>query len=79
MAKFIIKPREIAEGFTNLAKKKIGLYEDDVEAMFDARMKVCGPCPSRSDKNRCLECGCILSAKARSKTSDCPLGKWEKI
>ena len=42
MAKFIIKPREIAEGFTNLAKKKVGLYEDDVEAVFDARMKVCG-------------------------------------
>lgn len=79
MAKFIIKPREIAEGFTNLAKKKAGMYDDDVEKMFDSRMSICGPCPSRSENNRCKECGCILAAKARSKTSDCPLGKWEKI
>tara|TARA_B100000768_G_C11280315_1_gene378197 strand:+ start:1668 stop:1907 length:240 start_codon:yes stop_codon:yes gene_type:complete len=79
MAKFLIKPREIVEGFTNLAKSKAGVYEDEIEKMFDSRISICHTCPSRSENNRCTECGCILAAKARSKTSDCPLGKWEKI
>lgn len=44
-----------------------------------ARLAVCAACERRYDwhgHDRCAECRCFLALKVRSRTSDCPLGKW---
>lgn len=44
------------------------------------RNKVCSKCSSYDEKNnKCKECGCFLSLKARLKTSQCPLELWENL
>ncbi|MEQ9586899.1 MAG: hypothetical protein RJS97_02960, partial [Parvibaculaceae bacterium] len=54
------------------------LEEDQVEA----RLNVCRSCDHcDTDKMVCLrpECGCFLKVKARWRSEECPLGKWEKV
>ena len=48
------------------------------EEEYAARTAVCDECDRRSG-NRCLECGCRLSLKARGRTFRCPLGKWPEL
>jgi hypothetical protein len=41
------------------------------------RMEICKACPSyKSLLYMCSECGCIMPAKTRINSSECPLGKW---
>lgn len=40
-----------------------------------ARKAICDVCPSKSGI-LCGECGCIITAKIRVNTSNCPLNKW---
>lgn len=42
---------------------------------YEARLAVCDCCDRRRG-NRCLECGCRLSLKARGRTFECPIRKW---
>lgn len=81
MAKFMVptpeQAKQILEGYKNLAKERIGLEDDEIEKMAARRLAICASCPRKSENGkRCLECGCILEAKSRSETSECPLGKW---
>jgi hypothetical protein len=43
---------------------------------YVARLDVCHDCDQRRDE-RCLQCGCALSLKARGAAFDCPLRKWQ--
>ena len=63
----------------NLATALAGFAADgfrtvDVE-MYRARLTICDTCDRRRG-NRCLECGCRLSLKARGRAFHCPLDKW---
>ncbi len=74
-------PLQIAEGIINKAFKK-----EHVEAEAALRWSICKQCEYLDTKgNECLvpatqpccsECGCSLSLKTRSLSSDCPKGKW---
>ena len=57
----------------------------DRDELRESRMKICRECDrhevvkiplTNMDFLRCHECGCAINAKARLKSSTCPLGKW---
>lgn len=47
------------------------------------RLMICDECDKVSLSGtlvrRCNECGCFISAKARFKHQECPLGKWDEF
>lgn len=47
------------------------------ERQYRRRLETCDGCDRRRG-NRCLECGCRLSLKARGRAFACPLGKWPR-
>lgn len=76
---------QILEGITNSIFKK-----EDVEEIAKQRMGVCHYCDLYTENDKgcmvagttpCCDqrkggCGCSLGFKARSLSSECPLGKW---
>jgi hypothetical protein len=47
---------------------------------YYARLQVCSQCDSlQKPIYRCKECGCIMPAKAKIKSSVCPLNKWQDL
>ena len=70
------KAKEIASGYKNLLKSKLGISSVEDEKIFSARRNICNACQHRSDLDRCLMCGCPLAAKTRSLISNCPIGNW---
>ena len=46
---------------------------------YITRLDTCNKCDHFIEKSmRCGKCGCLMEHKAKMKTSDCPIGKWEK-
>lgn len=45
---------------------------------YEARLAVCDTCDQRGD-NRCLNCGCLIPAKAKGRAWNCPLNRWPVI
>ena len=70
------KASEIASGYKNLLKSKLGLSSQLDEALFTARREICDACEFKSALDRCLKCGCPLAAKTKSYTSECPEKHW---
>ena len=70
------KAKEIADGYKNLIKSKLGLSSEEDEKIFQSRREICDACDRKSALDRCLECGCPLAAKTKSLTSECPLDLW---
>lgn len=48
------------------------------EEQYRQRLEICDGCDRRV-KNRCLECGCYLTMKARGRAFKCPKGKWPEV
>ena len=70
-------PLEIPNGFYNLAKKKLGLDNPEVESLALERLSICSTCTyAKADNLMCGKCGCYLEAKIRSKRANCPLNRW---
>ena len=75
---------KIAEGIKNKIFKN-----DDVEAVAKLRWMECKLCPLLDKKGKscavpgtqpcCSDCGCSISLKIRSMSSDCPKGRWDAI
>lgn len=72
---------EIFEGIMNRIFTK-----EHVEEVAMERMSICKECEQYSKSCLvpgtspcCAICGCSLSLKTRSLSSDCPDGKWERI
>lgn len=63
----------------NLATSLAAFVADGLKTVspdeYAARLAVCDACEFRHD-NRCLQCGCALSLKARGRAFTCPLQKW---
>ena len=70
------KAKEIANGFGNLLKSKVGLSEEGVESLASARQSICSECEHGKNRTRCAKCGCVLAAKTRSIHSSCPINLW---
>ena len=76
--------RQIAEGIKNKIFKKA-----DVEAVAKLRWMECKVCPLLDKEGSscavprtkpcCSDCGCSISLKIRSMSSDCPKGRWNAI
>jgi hypothetical protein len=75
---------KIAEGIKNKIFKKA-----DVEAVAKLRWMECKVCPLLDNEGSscavprtkpcCSDCGCSISLKIRSMSSDCPKGRWDSI
>lgn len=72
---------KIIEGITNSI-----IRDEVIEEIARYRMELCGNCPSKGSDCAvpgtapcCNECGCSLTFKTRSLSSDCPLDKWQAI
>lgn len=75
---------QILDGILNSVFKK-----EDVEAVADSRFAICKSCPDiDTDGKECLApgtqpccslCGCSLTFKTRSMSSECPAGKWKAL
>lgn len=59
--------RHIQDGGTKVSKEE-----------YARRLEICDTCPLRQG-NRCthMNCGCRLDLKARWRSENCPVGKWE--
>jgi hypothetical protein len=72
---------KILEGITNTI-----IRNEFVEDVAKHRMEVCDACDQKGNKCLvtgtapcCNECGCSLTFKTRSLSSDCPLDKWKAL
>lgn len=73
--------KQIIEGITNSVVR-----DETVEEISRLRYDICDSCSSKGRKCAvkgtapcCNECGCSLTFKTRSLSSECPLGKWGAI
>lgn len=64
------KLKSIYEGWKYLIWK-----DAEIEKMAKERAEICADC-QWSNLNICRQCGCIISAKVRSKIEKCPINKW---
>ncbi len=54
-----------------------GFSEGDVSFTdYHYRLGICYSCPSLQNQMTCMECGCFIQFKAKSKGSCCPMGRW---
>lgn len=72
-------PPPLARQAWNAAKSIKNFVADGMKTVstedYAARLSICDECEDRRG-DRCLQCGCRLSWKARGRAFDCPLGKW---
>lgn len=73
--------KQILEGIKNAT-----IRNEFVEEIALERNAICDQCPSKGDKCAvpgtapcCNECGCSLTFKTRSLSSECPLEKWKAL
>ena len=76
--------KQILEGIKNKIFKK-----EHVEAEAAARFIICQQCPFLDEVGKdctvintqpcCSKCGCSLSLKTRSLSSECPVGNWSAV
>lgn len=71
----MFNPKEIANGFGNLIKNKMGLSKPEEKKLFAARKAICDACP-HGQRARCNLCGCVIAAKTKSINSSCPDKLW---
>ena len=62
--------KEIYDGWKNLVWK-----DKEVEKLAKTRAEICGKC-YHNKLGVCVLCGCVLSAKVRSKESMCKINLW---
>ncbi len=79
---------EIYEGWKNnlFPPEKL---KDVISQVSKERLDICNKCPEHSSNkenyktiridSHCVLCGCTLSAKTKSFSSECPLGKWKAV
>jgi hypothetical protein len=72
---------KILEGITNAI-----IRDEFVEDVAKHRMEVCNACEFKGDKCLvpgtspcCNDCGCSLTFKTRSLSSECPQDKWKAL
>lgn len=73
--------KQIFEGITNAV-----IRDEFVEDVAKHRYEICNACSSKGDEcvvigtaPCCNECGCSLTFKTRSLSSECPLDKWKAL
>jgi hypothetical protein len=76
------KPPPLVRQAWNLARSLADFVADGCktvsEEQYRGRLEICDVCDRRRG-NRCLQCGCRLSLKARGRAFKCPLDKWPPV
>ena len=82
--------KQIIEGWANVIKDQFNAVDIVTKTISKKRLELCDPCDLRRG-NTCSTtvsglhiitnerkngCGCNISAKTLSRSSQCPLGKW---
>ena len=67
---------EVANGFSNLGKSKLGLLSEETMKRNQDRMDICNECEFKTALGRCGKCGCLLAAKTKCDKCTCPIDKW---
>lgn len=66
----------------NLATAMVDFVADGCKTVdadeYRRRLEICDGCEYRK-RNRCSQCGCTLSLKARGRAFRCPMGYWEQV
>lgn len=74
-----LKPPSLPRQAWNLARSLADFVADGMHTVtadqYRQRLEICDACDRRRG-NRCMECGCRLSLKARGRAFRCPLDKW---
>ncbi len=77
-----LRPPSLLRQAWNLAQALADFVADGcktvTEEQYRQRLKTCDACDRRRE-NRCMECGCRLSLKARGRAFKCPLDKWPPV
>ena len=82
--------KQILEGWGNVIKDQFNAVDPVTKAVSKKRLELCDPCGLRQGntcspqiygyhvitEKRVNGCGCNISAKTLSPSSQCPLGKW---
>jgi hypothetical protein len=66
----------IKQGLINQSKSILGILEEEIKLLADARMNICNSCPNKSEFNSCKLCGCFLPLKTKSVNASCDEKKW---
>lgn len=69
--------RKVAGGL-KLAAVDFGLMDATPEPLREARQAACTAC-EHFDFGICSDCGCVLWAKVRIASEDCPRGLWPTV
>lgn len=68
------KAFSVSRALAEFGKNPVFVEQD----VYDARLKECESCPSRSD-HRCTICGCYIIFKTKLPKSRCPVYRWESV
>jgi len=66
--------KRLIRGGAGLLKAELGIDACNPDTILERR-RVCESC-EHYDFGLCTECGCILAAKVKLKSENCPLEKW---
>ena len=76
------RPPSLARQAWNLAQSLADFVADGFktvsEEQYRQRLEICDACDQRRN-NRCMQCGCRLSLKARGRAFKCPESKWPDV
>ena len=64
--------------FKSLAKHMMNGFKYASDDEYKRRLEICNECESNRN-DRCVECGCFVSIKAKWASEECPLRKWMKF
>lgn len=72
-----MNPINVAEGWMNVARKKLDIARPEVEALAKIRGEICIACEHVGKENiKCGLCGCAIEAKIRAPHEKCPDKRW---
>ena len=77
-----VTPPPLKDQIVGFAKSFAGWIKEGAPVVepkeYMERLTTCHTCKDYdSSKDRCNHCGCTMRMKAKMKTSECPIKKWE--
>lgn len=66
----------LKQGILNSIRDKVGVLDEDIKLLADARMSICNKCPNKSELDTCKLCGCYLPFKTKAINTSCDENKW---
>ena len=77
-----LRPAGLLRQAWNVSAAVVAFVADGLKTVsahqYRQRLDICDCCPQRQG-NRCAQCGCWLSLKARGRAFQCPLEKWPPV